>query len=828
MRFLICCVLVSIGAVLQVRSARADLYDDAVRADQEGIPEVSIQKLRTYLAGSGAQHATAARLLLAKCLLSTNQPAAALQVLDSDALNSSDGQKLRAEALLRSGRWAEAETIWTEILNDPGLGETAVEARLGLAEAQQKLGATREALQTLAPLIQDQPVAPKRSGGGALADTRPFLMAAELDLQLSDFSGAETLLAKVNHPDRLQAAQKEALSGQLALDTGDLDAAVKSFQQVLASEAGQGSRVKTIAQLGLANTYLARKEYEEAETIVEKIIGEQNQNENLPDLFQALYSIYLLEQTPALTDLLRWSQEDPKHAGSDRPVLAQFYLGKLELKIGSHTNGLNLLKQFIAQHTTQPLAAAAVIALAQELDADGSYAQTIEIAKQWLAANEKATPADRAGVEDVLAGALVQARDLAAAFDLYTRLSQERSPNQARFLYNAAICALRLGNESQYRQCLEALARLPDTQPERAALDFERGMLEARTGGAQAERNLRQFLADFPNDPHVPRSHLALAEIAFKESPPDRSRVTAELTQVATEDSVTPEEKARLEFFAAADDSNQPVTTISRLAQDFLQKYPHSRFRPEIRIKLGEVYFRQNDYPNAQTQFELVSEEDPDSPLLETALFLAGEAARKSMNSSSMDHAVELFEEVYKINGPLRYRARLEQALTKRQALQDKEAVVLLNDLLNQTIPIDIRCEAMDAKGDAEFTLGSKDEAGYREAIRTFDSLAALEGVSAVCRQSALYKKAKCYEKINQWDDALAAYYDVLSIDYGAPGEIWYFRAGFDAAQILESKKSWASAAAIYQKLAATPSSRAEEAKNRLARLRLEHFLWPE
>src|SRR5258707_3148861 len=649
MRFLICCLLVFIGAVLQVRSARAELYADAVRADQEGIPEVSIQKLRTYLAASGAQHATADRLLLAKCLLSTNQPDAALQVLDSDALNSSDGQKLRAEALLRSGRWSEAETIWTEILNDPGLGKTAVEARIGLAEAKQKLGGIREALQTLAPLIQDQPVAPKRSGG-TLADARPFLMAAELDLQLSDFKGTQTLLAKVNHPDRLQATQKEALSGQLALDTGDLDAAEKSFQQVLESDAGQGSRVKTIAQLGLANTYLARKEYEEAETIVEKIIGEQNQSENLPDLFQALYSIYLLEQTPALTDLVRWSQEDPKQAGSDRPVLAQFYLGKLELKIGSHTNGLNLLRQFIAQHTTHPLAAAAVIALAQELDADGSYAQTIEIAKQWLAANEKAAPADRAGVEDVLAGALVQARDLASAFDLFTRLSQERSPNQARFLYNAAICALRLGNESQYRQSLEALARLPDTQSERAALDFERGMLEARTGGAQAERNLRQFLTDFSNDPHVPRAHLALAEIAFKESPPDRSRVTAELTQVATEDLVTQEEKARLEFFAAADDSNQPVTSISRLAQDFLQKYPHPRFRPEIRIKLGEVYFRQNDYPNAQTQFELVSEEDPDSPLLETALFLAGEAARKSMNSSAMDHAVELFEEVYKID----------------------------------------------------------------------------------------------------------------------------------------------------------------------------------
>ena len=828
MRFLSCCILILAGAILPLRPAQADLYDDAVRADQEGIPEVSIQKLRIYLASSGTQHATAAGLLLAKCLLSTDQPAAALQVLDSEALKSSDGQKLRAEAFLRSGQWAEAETTWTEILNNLGPDETGVEARLGLAEAQQKLGATREALQTLEPLIQDQPAASNRSGSGALGDARPFLMAAELALQLADFSGARSLLAKVSHPEGLQAAQKEALSGQLALDTGDLDTAQKSFQKALASDTGQGSRVKTIAQLGLANTYLARKEYEEAETIVEKMIGEQTQNENLPDLFQALYSIYLLEQTPALTDLVRWSQEDPKQVGSDRPVLAQFYLGKLELKIGSHTNGLNLLKQFIAQHTTHPLAAAAVIALAQELAADGSYAQTIEIAKQWLATNEKATPVDQAGVQDVLAGALVQGRDLASAFDLYTQLGRERSPNQARFLYNAAICALRLGNENQYRQSLEALTRLPNTQPERAALAFESGMLEARTGSNQAERNLRQFLSDFPGDRHAPRTHLALAEIAFKESPPDRNRITTELTQVATEDPATQEEKARLEFFAAADDSNQAATAISHLAQDFLQRYPHSRYRPEIRIKLGEVYFRQNDYPNAQTQFELVSEEDPDSPLLETALFLAGEAARKSMNSSSMDHAVELFEEVYKINGPLRYRARLEQALTKRQALQDKEAIVLLNDLVNQTIPIDIRCEAMDAKGDAEFTLGAKDESGYHDAIKTFDSLARLDGAPAVCRQSALYKKAKCYEKIGQWDDALAAYYDVLSIDYGTPGEIWYFRAGFDAAQILESEKSWASAAAIYQKLAATPSSRAEEAKNRLARLRLEHFLWPE
>jgi len=798
--------------------ASADLYEEAVRADQEGIPEVSIQKLRTYLSGPGAERAAEAKLLLAKCLLATNQPAVALQVLDPQALNSILGRSLSAEALLRSGRWAEAETMWSGIVKDPSAGGDIIEARLSLAEAQQQLGASHEALQTLAPLIKDQ----------SLTDVRPFLMAAELELQLSDFKGAQDLLAKVNHPDRFQAAQKETLTGRLSLVTGDLDAAEKSFQQVLTFESGQVSRVATIARLGLANTYIARKEYEEAESIVEKIIGEQAQTENLPDLFQALYSIYLLEQTPSLADLTRWAQEDPKQVGSDRPILAQFYLGKLELKIGSHTNGLNLLRQFITDHASHPLASAAVIALAQQSDADGNSGEAVGIAKQWLAANSDASPADRAGVQEVLANALVQEKNFASAFDLYTQLSREPTSNQGRFLYNAAVCALRSSDETRYRQSAEALAHLSNTESERAALEFEKAMLEAKTGSAIAEKNLHQFLAGFPDDPHRSRAHLALAEIAFTQSPADRSLLKSELTHVSTDDTATQEEKARLEFFAAADDANQPITTVSRLAQDFLQKYPHSHFRPEIRIKLGEVYFRQDDYPNAQTQFELVSEEDPDSPLLETALFLAGEAARKSLNSSSMDHAVELFEDVYKLNGPLRFRARLEQALTKRQALQDREAIVLLNDLLNQNIPTDIRCEAMDAKGDAEFTLGSKDEAEYREAVKTFDSLAALEGVSAVCRQSALYKKAKCYEKIGQWDEALAAYYDVLRIDYGAPGEIWYFRAGFDAAQILESKKSWASAAAIYQKLATTPSSRAEEAKNRLTRLRLEHFLWPE
>ena len=132
------------------------------------------------------------------------------------------------------------------------------------------------------------------------------------------------------------------------------------------------------------------------------------------------------------------------------------------------------------------------------------------------------------------------------------------------------------------------------------------------------------------------------------------------------------EKTDRVKFFVAASDPSQSARSVQALAQDYLQKYPDSPAKAEVRLKLGEIYFRENDFPNAQTQFELVREDSPDSPLVETPLFLAGEAARKSLNSASVDRAISLFEDVYKLGGPLKFQARLEQATTMRQTLMPK------------------------------------------------------------------------------------------------------------------------------------------------------------
>ncbi len=124
------------------------------------------------------------------------------------------------------------------------------------------------------------------------------------------------------------------------------------------------------------------------------------------------------------------------------------------------------------------------------------------------------------------------------------------------------------------------------------------------------------------------------------------------------------------------------------------------------------------------------------------------------------------------------------------------------------------------------FTLAANEPKLYEQAITAFDALLSSEGLPAEWRQQALYQKGKCFEKLGKLDEALANYYDVLAVE-GGGDQLWFFRAGFDAAQILEDRRSWSSAAAIYEKLANTAGARSEEAKNRLTRLRLEHFLWP-
>ena len=60
------------------------------------------------------------------------------------------------------------------------------------------------------------------------------------------------------------------------------------------------------------------------------------------------------------------------------------------------------------------------------------------------------------------------------------------------------------------------------------------------------------------------------------------------------------------------------------------------------------------------------------------------------------------------------------------------------------------------------------------------------------------------------------------------PEWTWFYRAGNDAADLLESRSQWAAAVAIYKKLAAADGPMKSAFEERVRRLQLDHYLWEE
>ena len=89
-------------------------------------------------------------------------------------------------------------------------------------------------------------------------------------------------------------------------------------------------------------------------------------------------------------------------------------------------------------------------------------------------------------------------------------------------------------------------------------------------------------------------------------------------------------------------------------------------------------------------------------------------------------------------------------------------------------------------------------------------------------RSQALFKKGVCQEKTarkltrsHRFRVSRAKSVPIARMSY------WYYKAGFNAARILQQDDSeWQSAVSIYEKLAAAGGLRSDEAKARLSRLR--------
>jgi TolA-binding protein len=397
-------------------------------------------------------------------------------------------------------------------------------------------------------------------------------------------------------------------------------------------------------------------------------------------------------------------------------------------------------------------------------------------------------------------------------------------------LLNASVGWLQLGNHARFLADYAELERQGGDEEARANLRLEEGLMQAAKGDKKAAGSLQQFIRDFPKNPRVSEAWVGLAELAFHSSRPRLDEARKNLARAA-ESTPTAAAAERADYLRIwveeAVGGNE--TKVIELAKKFLEQHALSPFAPEVRMKLAELYYDHQDFANAQTQFEMIAQQNPDDSLAERALFFAAESAMSSMGEHSLDRAIVLFDQVVQKNGGLRWAARNQQAVIERKLGKSKDALALYDEVLKSNAGLSDKREALCGKGDIFFEEGASHPNNYQRAIETYDQLASDTSDPTDWRNQALFKKGLCLEKKNDRVGALATFYKILE-DQARPDQrrelFWYYKAGFNAGRLLEEDSKWESAAAIYDKLAAAGGSRSEEAKARLNNLRLEHFLW--
>ena len=326
-------------------------------------------------------------------------------------------------------------------------------------------------------------------------------------------------------------------------------------------------------------------------------------------------------------------------------------------------------------------------------------------------------------------------------------------------------------------------------------------------------------------------ARLALAEMAYLAPFPDLA-MAADYLKASNESPQTPDTKEHAEYlgiFLSDAAGNRDEEKVIAECQQFIKDHPSSPLLANVYMKLGQVYFRRGEWLNAETQFERLEHDTPTSPLAEAALFLAGQAALKTMNTQK---ALDNFDKVVKRNGPLKLYARQQQAIiTAAPDQASRMRSGLYDDILGAKPDAELKFASLEGKADLYFLLGIKDPKYFDQAIATYNELATLPGVTSYWRNQALYGKGCCYEKLDKTNEALAAFYDVIQPQAGRkearntsgstrpasrPRTSW--RTGNNGSRPSPSTKKWLP----------WRDPAPEEAKARLTEMRLEHFIWDE
>ena len=768
-----------------------------------------------------AEEAAHSRLMLAQVLLREGRAERVESVLRGMERNPGAALCL-AQVSLQSERWSSAVErfeLARALGNDPAV------CALGRAKAFQQIERTVDAIEELRAL-ETQGI-----GGNAVR-----LGLVGLLLDRGAVAEAQTLLERVTQPSTAEAQYCQLLQARLVLVAGREAEAEAGFDAVLGAGVPVPSEVLLGAVLGRAEAVERRHSPDIAARGLLQFLQNGRELPGAEPLFRRLSALLSESQAPAEAEFRAFTRKgSPAYR-----AMAQFYLAQFYFQVGKPAKAVEALRTFGEEFPAHRLQGDALLQRAEQALDAGDTNESVRLLK------EAQKHADEPRLQR-----LIQMRSAFVSFRLkafdralaeFTKAAERWPELHIEAGYNAGLSAVRAGNYKRALHELECLKADPESGMLAAELELEIALHRASTGQSQSDEALQAFIRSHPQHPRIGDARVALAELYSIEA--DRPQIgvglgnsrvlrehAASLLRTVANDPQSSQAAVQakaLAIFLADASKERNEDEVLQQGEAFIRDYPGSSLASQMRMKLGEVYFRRKDYANAEAHFATLAAQQPEAGLTETALFLAGQCASSLLNPGSVDRALGYWDKVASANGPLRWKARYQQAAVKSRLGEEAEGAILFDLILNagEGVDADLRAAARCSKADALLSLAKRSGAALEDALQEYRKLAG-SGAPPVWRNQALYKVGKALET-RQPDEALKAFYAVLD----APGStevgefFWLHKAGFDAARLLENQSAWRDAVALYERLSSLGGPRGEEARKRALQLRLEHFLW--
>jgi TolA-binding protein len=266
--------------------------------------------------------------------------------------------------------------------------------------------------------------------------------------------------------------------------------------------------------------------------------------------------------------------------------------------------------------------------------------------------------------------------------------------------------------------------------------------------------------------------------------------------------------------------------------QVFLKKYPNSEWTKEALFWLSEHEFNQGNFAVSETNFLKFADVYKSSELADEALLYAGVSAARQREYVRCISTLSRMPTEHPDSSTLP-RVRMAQADAMMELADFSNAILLYDEVLRDTKDTTLTSMAWARKGDSLFAMGPTSTGRYDEAISAYQNIVGNPTVGMDLLLHGEYMIGRCFEAQGKLDSALDQYYINIVLRFMGDREkgrlhndastVWFAKAVFRAADLLERANKFTSSAEVLKHLAGSGLPGALEAAERANELAKNH-----